>query len=198
MTVAFCSFMMRAVFRMKSSGFVLYWSNVGLPIPVSMAAMVPRISCVFSASFPMRSYFTAERTVALCSVVALQVIGVGCGAKQSKKFIAELGIFLLKYLGVLARLLPRVVVLAILGNLVDEKQRQRFNPLIEEGLLFFEVRFDGLTNLNSPNGHFAHVAAGLSRVKGVAVGETHRVGYGSYPDGQPCWIAYPKARRMVL
>ena len=72
-TVAFCSLMSRAASVMNCSGFCLYFANVEKLILPRIFPAVRRVSCVFSAISPSRSYATCDpaETVSVCVVVAL-------------------------------------------------------------------------------------------------------------------------------
>ncbi len=65
MAVAFCSLMSRAASVMNCSGFCLNFANVPGWMPVSIDAHVRRVSCVFSAISPRRSYLTVDPDVGL-------------------------------------------------------------------------------------------------------------------------------------
>ena len=59
-------------------------------------------------------------------------------------------------------LLVGLVVVAVLGDLVDEEQRQHLDALGEERLLLLEVRLDRLADLDAADGRFVDVAGRLA------------------------------------
>ena len=59
---AFCSAISRDASAMKRSGFCLNWSKTRRLMPARMAAAVRRVSSVFAAILPSRSYFASEVT----------------------------------------------------------------------------------------------------------------------------------------
>ena len=71
MTVAFCSLIRRADSVMNCSGFSLNFPNVSGRTALRIAATVRRVSFVFSAISPNRSYLTCDPAVTVSVTVSV-------------------------------------------------------------------------------------------------------------------------------
>ena len=81
------------------------------------------------------------------------------------------------------RVLPAVV--SVLGDLVDEEERQRLDALREQFTLFIEVSADDLAYLDAPLLVLGHVLGDLARTDDVAVAQLDDIAIGiDVPDEQ--------------
>ena len=79
--------------------------------------------------------------------------------EERKVFIKDRSIFFLKHLSVLRIYFVSIfIILSIIFYLINEEKRQAFDSLFEELLLFFEVRTDRFSNLNSTNILLTHIS----------------------------------------
>ena len=107
---------------------------------------------------------------------ALEVLDIG-RLVQVQHLVEIQVVFLFEDSGVLA-LLVGLRVVAVLGHLVDEVQRQDLHALLEQGLLFVEVGLDRLANLDAAQRCFGHVTSGIAHRQLQPVGETQCVSVG--------------------
>ena len=105
---------------------------------------------------------------------ALEVLDVG-RLVQVQHLVEVQVVFLFEDAGVLA-LLVSLRVVAVLGHLVDEVQRQHLDALLEQGLLLVEVGLDRLANLNAAQRGLGHVARRITHRQLHPVGEAQGVG----------------------
>ena len=87
-------------------------------------------------------------------------------------------VLFLKHLGVLAIALARLVIAAVLADGINEEPRQHLDALRKQGLLFLEVGFDGLADLDTAQCGFADIACRFPRHQLMPIGEAHGVGQG--------------------
>ncbi len=92
------------------------------------------------------------------------------------KHLVEVSVvFFFKDRCVLAGYFTLVVVLPILGHFVDKEQRQHLDALVVQHLLFLEVRFDGLANLDAAHRCLVDITDSFARDQVDAITEAHRI-----------------------
>ncbi|MGO9502626.1 MAG: hypothetical protein ACLPUO_13860 [Streptosporangiaceae bacterium] len=126
-----------------------------------------------------------DREVALVDdsdLVAAQILLVGRDGgvefQLPDDLLGDRRVLLLEDAGVVAEGVFAVVV-AVLGDLVDEEQRKDLDVLREELALLVEVRADDFADLDAPLGFLGHVAVGeLTGDYDIAVAELDHVAVG--------------------